>query len=57
MNDEICGKCLWHRKVNGEWLCHNPSSEYWGCLTEYKDGCDEFEERANSGFSVDVKKK
>ena len=57
MKEKICGKCRWHRKENEEWVCHNPNSGCWGCWTEYRDGCDEFEERANSGFSADVKKK
>lgn len=55
--EEICGKCLHHRKENEEWICKNPDSECYGCWTEYKDGCSEFEERANSGFSVSIKKK
>ena len=56
-NEEICGKCIHHRKQNEEWVCVNPESECYGCWTEYRDGCDEFEDRVNSGFSVTVVKK
>ena len=56
-NEEICGKCLHHRKENEEWVCTNPDSDCYGCWTEYRDGCDDFEDRVNSGFSVTVKKK
>ena len=56
-NEVICGKCKYHRKDNEEWVCKNPESEYYGDYTEYKDTCDEFEDRTSPGFSVVVKKK
>lgn len=46
--EEICGKCVHHRKQNEEWVCTNIESECYGCWTEYEDGCDEFEDRVNS---------
>lgn len=55
--EEICGKCLYHRKRNEEWICTNPESEYYGCYTEYRDCCDtEFEERQASkdNFSIEI---
>ena len=54
-NDEICGKCYYHRKHYDEWCCDNPDSECYGCATEYNDTCEDFEDRANSGFSVELK--
>lgn len=56
-SNEICGKCLHHRRDNEEWVCKNPESECYGDYTEYKDACDEFEERINSGFAASIKKK
>ena len=55
-NDEICGKCLHHRKECEEWICKNPESECYGCYTEYNDTCDEFEARSSAGFTVTVNK-
>lgn len=53
--EEICGKCLHHRKEDEEWICKNPNSECWGCYTEYRDTCGDFEERQpKSKFSVEI---
>lgn len=60
MNDEeICGKCLYHKKEEDWWVCTNPSSECYGCCTEYNGGseCEDFEERQNiftKNFSVEI---
>ena len=55
MDEQICGKCLHHRKQDEEWICNNPDSECYGCYTEYRDGCDEYDERqARTKFSVDI---
>lgn len=57
-DEEICGKCKYHRKENEEWVCTNQDSECWGCYTEYRDTCDCFEERVTqSAFSVEIIKK
>ena len=54
--DQICGQCYYHRKQSEEWICNNPDSECYGCYTEYRDTCDEFEDRATgSNFSVTLK--
>ena len=53
--DEICGKCYYHHKHYEEWCCDNPDSDCYGCATEYNDTCLDFEDRANSGFSVSLK--
>ena len=45
MNEDICGQCKYHRNQNEEWICNNPESENYGDYTEYKDSCEEFEER------------
>lgn len=56
--DEICGYCLHHRKELEEWICKNPDSECYGCYTEYRDTCDEFEDRSLKGsFSIEIKRK
>lgn len=56
--EEICGKCIHHRKEYEEWVCMNPDSECYGCATEYNDDCNDFEERvAKTRFSVEVVKK
>lgn len=47
-SDEICGKCKWHVRddiIEKDWICANEDSEYSGCMTEYRDTCDDFEER------------
>lgn len=57
MVEEICGKCIHHRKEDEEWICNNPNSECWGCCTEYRDTCDDFEERQpKTKFSVEIVK-
>lgn len=57
-DEEICGKCIHHRYEYGEWVCENRDSECWGCYTEYRDTCSDFEARqSNSQFSVTVKRK
>lgn len=55
--DENCGHCVYHRKDDEMWICSNPDSEYFGCDTEYRDFCDNYEERRpKSRFSVEIKK-
>lgn len=57
IDEEICGKCIHHRKEIEEWICHNPDSECYGCYTEYRDTCDKFEDRlTGSDFSVEIRK-
>lgn len=54
MDDEerICGKCIYHRYDDGEWVCNNPDSECYGCYTEYRDSCNDFETRQS--FQVQI---
>lgn len=53
--DENCGHCLHHKNDDGCWVCNNPDSDSYGCYTEYKDVCNDFEERRpRSRFSVEV---
>lgn len=54
MDDEerICGKCINHRYSDGEWICNNPDSECYGCYTEYRDSCTDWE--ARQGFKVEI---
>ena len=47
MEKEVCGRCMWHRyESTGDWSCNNEDSEFYTDYTEYKDSCDEFEERS-----------
>ena len=53
--EEICGKCIYHRKEDEEWICNNPDSECYGCYTEYNDTCTNYEERRPyQRFSVEI---
>ena len=53
--DENCGHCRHHRKDDGEWVCHNPESDCYGCYTEYREVCENFEERpTQSRFSIEI---
>lgn len=42
-----CGACKWHKYDDewGDWSCLCKASEYYGCVTEYRDACDDWEER------------
>lgn len=44
--EECCGNCKYHKNDDGDWICNNPDSECYGCVTEYKDICDQQEERS-----------
>ena len=41
-DEEICGKCVYHKKSDGEWICGNEDSECYGCSTEFKDACSDY---------------
>lgn len=45
--DERCGTCRHHRfdPWDEEWVCENPASDCYGCVTEYGDVCEDYEER------------
>jgi len=45
--EECCGTCKWHKHDNegDAWICTNPDSEYYVEYTEYRDCCEEHEER------------
>lgn len=44
---EVCGTCQYHRfdKRQGVFICVNDDSEYCGLDTEYKDTCENYEDR------------
>ena len=44
--ESCCGTCEHHRcDIKGEWVCGNPESDYFTDYTEYKDYCEDYEER------------
>lgn len=47
-NEKICGNCKWHKHEDWTdgWVCVNDRSDYCTCWTEYRDYCEEFEERS-----------
>lgn len=57
-DEKICGTCVYHRHVDGEWVCNNLESECYGCYTEYRDACNSWEEREPyQRFGVTIKSK
>lgn len=44
--EEVCGKCVFHKKEDGEWVCNNEDSECYGCCTEYRDCCKDFQDKS-----------
>lgn len=42
---EKCGTCVFCKKINGEWTCDNPDSDNYGLEVEFKDVCEDYEER------------
>ena len=47
-NEKICGNCKYHQHEDWTdgWVCVNDRSDYCTCWTEYRDYCEEFEERS-----------
>ena len=47
MNDKCCGTCRHHQRDpwDDEWVCNNEDSECYGVNTEYRDSCDDYEEK------------
>lgn len=43
--EECCGRCRHHKKDGGDWCCDNSQSDCYGCVTEYRDICDDFEDK------------
>ena len=45
--EKVCGKCKWHRysRIDGCFVCVSDQSEMSGEETEYKDHCEDWEER------------
>lgn len=44
----ICGNCKHHVCMDSDsddWICENDESDCFGCVTDYGDGCLDFEER------------
>jgi len=51
MIEQICGTCNYHEKDierNEDWLCVCGPSDYCGDYTQYRDSCEEWEEREYS---------
>lgn len=42
----MCGNCKYHKYIDGEWVCSNEESEYYGLETDYVDRCVDYEVRA-----------
>ena len=47
---KCCGTCEYHVRGEvpgeGEWICNNGESEYYGCETEYRfQDCEDWGER------------
>lgn len=42
---ECCGTCRFHKNQYDDWVCTNMYSDSYSDYTEYKDGCEEWEER------------
>lgn len=47
MKEQCCGTCKYHHHehIDDGWVCVNDRSDYVACWTEYKDSCEEYEER------------
>lgn len=45
--NECCGTCKWHRYENTSqgFVCVNEESDYCADWTDYKDSCEEWEEK------------
>ncbi len=43
--NNCCGTCFWHQRIDDEWFCTNEYSDNCSCETEYKDTCTEWESR------------
>lgn len=35
----ICDSCKYFKYIDGEWICNNEESEYYGLETSYEDDC------------------
>lgn len=44
-DDACCGNCKHHKKDDGVWICDNEESDCYGCATNYRDYCNEHEEK------------
>ena len=44
---EICGECKHNKRDygNGDFVCGNVDSDYYGVPTMYDDTCNDFEEK------------
>ena len=43
--EQFCGSCVFHKKDGRDWICNNENSDCYGCATEYRDVCSEYQER------------
>ena len=52
----ICGECKYHKHIcnrtydeigysREEWICNNKRADAYSLMTDYNDGCEEFEPR------------
>lgn len=44
VREKICGKCFWHRKKDGKWICTNYCGKYKE-ETKYTDTCENVDVR------------
>ena len=48
-NNQCCGTCKYHVPGEvlgeGDWICNNGESEYYGLEIGYEDKCMDYEER------------
>ena len=42
---ETCGTCKYNSWDDGVYICGNPEGEYYGAMTAYDDGCEDYEEK------------
>lgn len=47
MNEECCGTCEWHVKMDGEYICTCDDADGFGLETDYSDCCEEWKKRGD----------
>ena len=43
--EDHCGRCKYRTKDSGDWICNNQDSDCYGCVMDYTDVCDSFEDK------------
>lgn len=52
----ICGECKYHKYIcnrnydfmgysKEEWICNNKEADAYSLMTDYNDGCEDFEQK------------